>query len=85
MTAVLDQNVVLDALKMMLGADHVSVGNSDRALHSRDQSAHSAHLPDLVVWPDNTDQVSRVAVYANEHNIPLTGWGMGSSLEGNPM
>lgn len=85
MTAVLEQNAVLDALKTILGAAHVSVGTSDREIHSRDQSAHAAHLPDLVVWPENTEQVSRVAAYANEHNIPLTGWGMGSSLEGNPI
>jgi D-lactate dehydrogenase (cytochrome) len=39
----------------------------------------------VVVWPDNTDQVSHLAAYANEHGIPLTGWGAGSSLEGNPI
>jgi D-lactate dehydrogenase (cytochrome) len=85
MTAMLDQNAVLDALKTMLGAERVSIGSSDRELHSRDQSAHAAHLPDVVAWPDSTDQVSRLAAYANEHDIPLTGWGAGSSLEGNPI
>jgi len=84
-TAMHEQNSILDALKTMLGTDRVSIGSSDRELHSRDQSAHLACLPDLVVWPDSTDQVSRVAAYANEHGIPLTGWGMGSSLEGNPI
>jgi D-lactate dehydrogenase (cytochrome) len=84
-TAMLEQNIVLDALKAMLGADQVSIGRSDRELHSRDQSAHAANLPDLVVWPESTNQVSRVAAYANEHRIPLTGWGMGSSLVGNPI
>jgi D-lactate dehydrogenase (cytochrome) len=85
MAVVLDENAVLDALKTMLGADSVSAGSSDRELHSRDQSAHAAHLPDLVAWPDSTDQVSRLAAYANEHGIPLTGWGAGTSLEGNPI
>jgi D-lactate dehydrogenase (cytochrome) len=80
-----DQNAVLDALKTILGADRVSAGSSDRELHSRDQPAHAGHLPDVVVWPDNTDQISRLAVYANEHSVPLTGWGAGSSLEGNPI
>jgi D-lactate dehydrogenase (cytochrome) len=83
--AMLEQNVVLDALQTMLGLDGVSTGSSDRELHSRDQSTHAAHLPDLVVWPDNTEEVSLVAAYANEHNIPLIGWGTGSSLEGNPI
>jgi D-lactate dehydrogenase (cytochrome) len=81
----LEQNVILDDLKRLLGAERVSTGNSDRELHSRDQSAHAANLPDVVVWPDSTDQVSWLAAYAYEHRIPLTGWGMGSSLEGNPI
>lgn len=83
--ATLEQNVALDALQILLGVDRVSMGSSDRELHSRDQSTHAAHLPDLVVWPDNTEEVSLVAAYANEHNIPLIGWGTGSSLEGNPI
>ena len=85
MRTMTDQNAVLDTLKTMLGAEHVSDRNSDREHHSRDQSAHAAHLPDVVVWPESTDQVSRLAAYANEHGIPLTGWGAGSSLEGNPI
>ena len=74
-----------DALKAILGADRVSTGISDRELHSRDQSTHTAHLPDLVVWPHSTEEVSHVASYANEQGIPLIGWGAGSSLEGNPI
>jgi D-lactate dehydrogenase (cytochrome) len=81
----LEQSVIFDTLKSILDTDRVSTGTSDRELHSRDQSSHSAHLPDMVVWPDNTTQVSRLAAYANEQSIPLTGWGMGSSLEGNPI
>jgi D-lactate dehydrogenase (cytochrome) len=79
----LEQNIILESLKSLLAPDRVSTGSSERELHSRDQSAHAAHLPDVVVWPDNTEQVSRLAAFANEHVIPLTGWGAGSSLEGN--
>jgi D-lactate dehydrogenase (cytochrome) len=85
MLAASDQTTVLDTLKRVLGADHVSAGSSERELHSRDQSTHAAHLPDLVVWPDTTEQVSQLAAFASENSIPLTGWGMGSSLEGNPI
>ena len=37
----------------------------------------------MVVWPQTTDQVSQIAHFANDHGIPITGWGAGSSLEGN--
>lgn len=36
------------ALKTIGGGDHVSVAESDRSLHSRDQSPHPARLPDIV-------------------------------------
>jgi D-lactate dehydrogenase (cytochrome) len=81
----LKQYVTFEALKTMLDVDRVSTGLSDRELHSRDQSTHAAHLPDLVVWPQSTEEVSRLAAYANEHRVPLTSWGAGSSLEGNPI
>ena len=73
------------ALKAIVGADRASAGESVLNLHSRDQSPHAAHLPDVVVWPESTEEVSRIAAYANEHHIPITGWGAGSSLEGNPI
>ena len=75
----------LIALSAIVGASHVSAGESVRNLHSRDQSPHAAHLPDVVVWPERTEEVSSVASYANEHRISMTGWGAGSSLEGNPI
>jgi D-lactate dehydrogenase (cytochrome) len=81
----IEPNAIFATLKTVLGADRVSTGISDRELHSRDQSAHIAHVPDLVVWPHTTEEVSQIVTYANEHEIPLVGWGAGSSLEGNPI
>ncbi|MGH2524012.1 MAG: FAD-binding oxidoreductase, partial [Anaerolineales bacterium] len=72
-------------LKNIVGAEHVSTAESDRSLHSRDQSSHPAHLPDVAVWPESAGQVSRITAYANQHRLPITGWGAGSSLEGNPI
>ena len=76
---------LLEALRAIVGAEGLSAGSSDRQSHSRDQSTHTAHLPDVVIWPTSTDQVRRIAAYASKTSIPLTGWGAGSSLEGNPI
>src|SRR5512143_283918 len=76
-------NAQLDALKAIVGAENVSAGESERELHSHDQSSHTPHLPDAVVWPETTAQVSKLAAYANAQGMALTGWGAGSSLEGN--
>lgn len=72
-----------NALQQIVGAEHVSTADSDRNLHAKDQSSHAAHLPDVVVWPETTAQVSQIARLANENRVAITGWGAGSSLEGN--
>jgi D-lactate dehydrogenase (cytochrome) len=73
------------SLERIVGPAHVSVAAADRALHSADQSAHPARLPEAVVWPATTTEVSAILRHANDHRVPVVGWGAGSSLEGNPI
>jgi D-lactate dehydrogenase (cytochrome) len=75
----------LSNLKAIVGEQFVSTGESILALHSHDESYHPPALPDVVVWPHSTGEVSWIARYAYERKIPVTGWGMGTSLEGNPI
>lgn len=72
-------------LGALVGADQLSTRNADLDLHARDQSFHPPHPPEVVIWPENTAQVSQIICYANAHRIPVTPWGVGSSLEGNPL
>ena len=37
------------------------------------------------MWPLHEAEVVRILQYANEQKIPVTCWGAGSSLEGNPI
>lgn len=69
----------------IVGADNCSTAQAQRELHSRDQSSHPAHLPDVVVWVETAQQVSDILKLANQHRIPVTPWGVGTSLEGNPI
>lgn len=69
----------------IVGSDRISTGISNLELHSRDQSQHPPSLPEAVVWPVNRTEVSDILRYANRHLIPVTGWGSGTSLEGNPI
>lgn len=75
----------IEFLKQTLGAENVSVTNADREFHARDQSFHHAHMPAAVVFPENTAQVSALLKYANAQKIPVTAWGAGTSIEGNPI
>jgi D-lactate dehydrogenase (cytochrome) len=71
------------ALEAIVGADRVSTGASNLHLHSMDQTHHKGYLPEAVVWPRSTEEVSRILCRANERRFPVTPWGAGTSLEGN--
>src|SRR5262249_39075244 len=66
-------------------AGSVSTAKADLDLHARDQSYHPAHPADVIVWPTEAQQVADVLRLANERRIPVTAWGGGTSVEGNPI
>ncbi len=76
---------LLDHLREIFGAESVSTGQADLDLHARDQSHHHAHAPEVVVYPSNAAQVAAMLRLANEARVPVTAWGVGTSLEGNPI
>src|SRR5688572_4936460 len=70
-------------LTALLDESRVSAREADLNLHSRDQSFHESRLPEVIVWPQTTEEVSHILRYANDARIPVTAWGAGTSLEGN--
>lgn len=76
---------IISHLAQLVGEENTSTRQSDLDLHAQDQSAHEASCPEAIVWVENVEQVSQVLAYANEKHIPVTAWGAGSSLEGNPI
>jgi D-lactate dehydrogenase (cytochrome) len=75
----------IDQLAQIVGRERISQGESVRFLHSHDESFHKPCLPEAVLWPRSTDEVSRIVAHAFARGIPVTPWGAGSSLEGNPI
>ena len=76
---------LIDKLKAFVAADRVSAGESALDLHARDQSRHPPVRPEAVAWPTSRGEVAALLNFANSNLIPVTGWGSGSSLEGNPI
>ena len=74
-----------DDLTALLSSEQVSTRPADLELASHDESACAPTLPDIVVWPQTTEDVRRVVRYAYEQALALTARGAGSSLEGNPI
>ncbi|GIK42074.1 MAG: oxidoreductase [Chloroflexota bacterium] len=81
----IDLETTFRALQAIVGPERVSITQADRLQHARDQSSHAEHLPDLVLWPQTTAEVSAILAYANQARLPVTAWGAGTSLEGNPV
>ena len=77
--------MISDSLSEIVGPEFVSTSDSDRDLHSQDESDHPASQPDAVAYPATTEEVSQIAKFANRNEIPIVGWGAGTSVEGHPI
>jgi len=73
---------VIEALRDLLG-ERVSSSDAVRAHHSHGESWHAAGLPDFVVFPASTAEVSEIVKLCAQHRAPVVPFGMGSSLEGH--
>lgn len=76
-------NGIVKKLKQLLPDDQVSINQTVREQHGKDESYHAESLPDVVVFPTDTNQVSEVMKFANEQKIAVHPFGLGSSLEGH--
>jgi D-lactate dehydrogenase (cytochrome) len=75
----------LEFIRETVGSERMSVGESVLDLHGKDESFHERRRPDVVVWPLRTEEISQILKLANGKRIPVTPWGAGTSLEGNPI
>ncbi|TWI58139.1 D-lactate dehydrogenase (cytochrome) [Halalkalibacter nanhaiisediminis] len=73
----------ISELKKLLPEEQMTTNQTMREQHSRDESYHEPSLPDVVVFPKTTAEVSKVVAFANEHQIPVVPFGLGTSLEGH--
>lgn len=70
-------------LSAFLQADQVSTSRAVLEQHAHGESYDLAVLPDVVVFPQSTEDVARVLCYAATGRIPVTPVGANSSLEGH--
>ena len=82
-------------LLKILPAERISQGAADRLIYSRDMwpktllsvrdNKPSVAPPDVVVWPETTEEVSRVLALASRLKVPVVPWGGGSGVCGGSM
>ncbi len=83
-----------DELAEICGTENVLVTQEELDLHSYDVWPATAkwklqgkqpYRPDAVVRPLSTEQVSRLLAWATRNAVPVTPWGLGSSVTGAPL
>lgn len=72
---------MISDLQQLLGPHCVSTTADDLETHSTDKWFASAP-PEVVVFPESTEQVSAVLRYANERRVPVTARGAGVGYVG---
>lgn len=71
----------IERLKEVVGSENITVSPIDCLAYSRDMSIHSG-TPQAVIFVSSAEEVSRIVKLANEHKVPVTARGTGSSVTG---
>jgi D-lactate dehydrogenase (cytochrome) len=80
--SIVSHSSTIDELRLVLG-DKVSVNQTMREHHSKDESFHLPSLPDAVVYATCTEDVAATLKICNKNCTPVVAFGAGTSLEGN--
>lgn len=77
------ENIAKDLAKL-IGKEHILSFYEERICYAYD-ATNCFFLPDIVVLPIRTEQVSKVAMYAFENDIPIVPRGAGSGYTGGSL
>ncbi len=80
----MDLATIRQRLKEIVGDQHVLTSDVDLMLYGYDAYLETSR-PDVVVIPETTEQVSRIARLAYEAEVPVTARGAGTCLSGGPV
>ncbi|MGA2218619.1 MAG: FAD-linked oxidase C-terminal domain-containing protein [Terracidiphilus sp.] len=72
----------LTELHALLG-ERATAGVAAREHHSHGESTHAPALPDLVCFPESTEEVSGIVKVSARHGLAVVPFGAGTSLEGH--
>ncbi|MBS0029504.1 FAD-binding oxidoreductase [Chitinophaga sp. 22321] len=73
------------ALREIAGAQYVLADEEGMSRYAQDETEDLHYLPEVVVKPDTTEQVSRIMRLCNEELLPVTPRGGGTGLSGGAL
>jgi glycolate oxidase len=72
----------IDQLRRIVGKNNILTSKEELIAYSYDGTYLWSHVPDVVVLPVNTEQVSEILKLANDNKIPVTPRGGGTNVSG---
>ena len=75
---------LIKQLKKILGSDHVSSKKEDLLCYGYDATAR-LFMPDAVVFPGNSDDISRILSLAGKIGVPVVPRGAGTGMAGSSL
>lgn len=76
---------LIEQLKLIVGAEYVYVDEEKRSDFGHDETENLLFLPEVVIRPRLTSEISQVMRLCNEHKIPVTPRGAGTGLSGGAL
>ncbi|MFC1928220.1 FAD-binding oxidoreductase [Chloroflexota bacterium] len=73
---------IISQLREIVGKEAVLTSKEDLTTYSYDATTTWTHMPDVVLLPTTTEQVSQIIKLANENQIPVTPRGAGTNVSG---
>lgn len=73
---------VVDELRDSLGKENVATSVAVLEQHDHDESWHRGGRAQAVVFPQSTDDVSKIAQCCSRHRVAMVPFGTGTGLEG---
>ncbi|MGZ9109208.1 MAG: FAD-binding oxidoreductase [Micavibrio sp.] len=77
-----NSGAVIDLLRAEFG-ERVSTTAAVCLQHGDDLTWHKAEPPDAVVFPQTTEEISKIVRLCRDHGVPVIAYGTGTSLEGH--
>jgi glycolate oxidase len=73
---------IIDRLRRITGKENVLATVEEMVAYSYDATSTWQHLPDVVVFPTTSKQISEILILAGENDIPVTPRGSGTNVSG---
>ncbi len=71
---------IIKQFELICGTENVESSNASRISYSYDATANFQALPDLIISPRNTEEVSEIVKLCGKHQIPIIPRGSGTNL-----